>query len=272
MASCGTVRLVPGPKGDAGTNGTNGTNGDNAWTTTTANFTMPAEGANVTVSVTDSDFMTSGQEVVVEGGGYFEVQSVPSSTQVVLQNLASTANLAYQSNVAPGTVIASGAKVVPGGLQGPAASQRYALVQHQLATGTNAGDFNSGADRTVPLNTEVVDTGSDISVAANQVTVVAGTYRCRWGVIGYQVNSFVSWLHNVTDNAVIQWGAAARSAAADGVTAWSLGEYRFTLAAQKVLELRARCETSNAGDGFGIASNLAGATEVYAWLELEREI
>lgn len=270
--SCATVNLIAGPQGPAGTNGTNGTNGDNAWTTTTANFTMPAEGANVTVDVTDSDMLTSGDTVYAQGAGYMSVQSIPSSTQVVLQNLESTANLAYTANVAPGTVIASGAKIVPGGVQGPGATQRYALVQHQLPTGTNAGDFNSGADRTVPLNTEVVDTGSDVSVAANQVTLAAGTYRCRWSVTGYQVNSFVSWLYNVTDGAVIQWGGAARSGAADNVAAHSLGEYRFTLALAKVLELRARCETSNAGDGFGIASNLATATEIYAWLELEKEI
>lgn len=270
--ACSSVNLIPGPQGASGTNGAAGTNGDNAWTTTTANFTMPAEGANVTVNVADSDMLTSGDTVYVQGAGYMSVQSVPSTTQVVLQNLENTANLAYTANVAPGTVIASGAKIVPGGVQGPAGSQRYALIQHQLATGTNAGDFNSGANRTVPLNTEVVDTGGDVSVAANQVTVAAGTYRCRWGVIGYQVNSFVSWLQNITAGTTLQWGSAARSAAADGVTAWSLGEYRFTVAASTVFELQARCETSNAGDGFGIASNLAGATEVYAWLELEREI
>lgn len=269
--ACSTIQLIPGPQGPAGTNGTNGTNGNNAYTTTTADFTMPAEGANVTVTVGNTDWMVSGQVLYVQGAGYMSVQSVPSSTSVALQNIESTSTRAYQSNVAPGTIIAGGARVAPGGIQGPTAFQFYALVQHQLPSGTNAGDFSSGDWRTVPLNTEVSDTGSDISVAANQVTCAAGTYRARWRVCGYQVNNFASRLRNFTLGTTIAVGSNATCGAADTVAGYSIGESRFTLSASTVVELQAQCQITNLGDGFGIANSF-GEPEVYASLELQKEI
>ena len=116
--------LVPGPKGDTGIAGTNGTNGVDAFTTTTAEFSggMPAEGANVTVSVGDSTWMSPNQVVYVQGAGWMEVQSKPTTTSVILKNLAVAASSKYIDNVAPSTAVSSGKLVSPGGLQGPTGS------------------------------------------------------------------------------------------------------------------------------------------------------
>lgn len=144
------------------------------------------------------------------------------------------------------------------------------LFQHQLSTGTSAGDFNSGAWQTVPLNTEVVDTAADASIAGNIVTLAAGTYRAWWRVCGFQVANFQSRLYNVDTASLIAYGSNASSAAADSVANYSFGEARFTLAVQTQVRLEAWCQTTNAGDGFGVANSFGG-TEVYASLELERE-
>lgn len=271
MASCGTIRTLPGPPGAAGANGAAGAAGDNSWTTLSAAMTMPAEGADVTASVADSDMFTSGQTVYVQGAGFMEVQSVPSSVQVVLRNLENTANNAYLANVVAGTVIASGNKIVAGGVQGPGGVLRYALYQHQLASGTDAGTFTSGSWQTVPLTTEVVDTGNDGAIAANAVTLTAGTYRARWRSVGFQVGRFQSRLLNVTSAAVIGYGTDVISAAADGAQLFSPGEARFTVTAGQVVRIEAQCQTTNAGDGFGQANSFGG-TEVYASLELMKEI
>ena len=113
---------IPGPQGTAGSDGEDGTDGVNAYTSTTAAFTMPAEGSNVTISVGNSDWLGVDQAVWIEVGGAkgtFEVVSKPTSTSLEVQNLESTASSLYTENSAPGTNFASGATVSPAGRQGP---------------------------------------------------------------------------------------------------------------------------------------------------------
>lgn len=103
---------IPGPAGEDGADGAAGTNGVNAFTDTTANFTQPAVGANVVVSVDSSAWAVPGQEVFVEGGGYYLVVAKPTAASVTLQNLG------YDANAAPAAVIASGSHVGPAGEKG----------------------------------------------------------------------------------------------------------------------------------------------------------
>ena len=133
---------VPGPTGSAGSNGSNGTNGVNAYTLTDGTFVMPAELANVTVTVDDSSWMTSGQVLFVQTAGHMEVQSTPTSTSVILKNLEDAATSAYPDNAAPSTVISNDSSVSPAGLQGPAGtaasgtapdSSTYLTVENETA-------------------------------------------------------------------------------------------------------------------------------------------
>lgn len=104
---------IPGTPGTDGAPGAAGANGLNAYTVTTANFTVPAIGSNVTVSVGNSGWMVPGQNIFVQGPADFTVSSVPNATSVILTFLG------YTGNVAPGAVIAAGAGVSPGGIEGP---------------------------------------------------------------------------------------------------------------------------------------------------------
>ncbi len=111
---------IPGPQGDQGDDGQDGDDGVNAFTLTTAQFLMPAELANVNVSVLNTSWMGVGQVLFVVTAGYMQVVSITNSVMVVLKNLEDTASSAYTSNAAPTTAIPTASKVSPGGLQGPA--------------------------------------------------------------------------------------------------------------------------------------------------------
>ena len=139
MSATNTTAInVPGPRGLAGSDATNGTNGVSAFTTVSTAFDMPAEGADVTVSVADSTWMTSLQFVYVENAGHLRVQSTPDATSVVFRNMESTGTSSYLDNVAPGTSIPIASQVSPAGIQGPAGNLSGTATGTDL-TGTFPG-------------------------------------------------------------------------------------------------------------------------------------
>jgi len=113
-APCPAVQTVnvPGEQGDPGSAGTDGTNGVNAFTTTAADFVIPAINSNVTVSVGNSTWMAIGQNVFSEEPANFEVVSLPGPSSVELKFLG------YTGDAAPGATISAGSKISPAGLQG----------------------------------------------------------------------------------------------------------------------------------------------------------
>lgn len=110
---------VPGAAGDDGEDGEDGAAGVNAFTTTTAAFTMPAEGGTVSVSVGTTAFMVVGQTLFVQTAGYMTVSSITNTNTAVLLNPENTAGSLYTVNAAPATSIPAASKVAPAGIQGP---------------------------------------------------------------------------------------------------------------------------------------------------------
>lgn len=90
---------VPGPAGE------------NAFSLTTLQFTQPASGANVVLTLNHDGWVVPGQTIFVQGGGYYLVVSV-SGLSVTVTNTGNT------GNAAPGTVIAAASEVSPGGIGG----------------------------------------------------------------------------------------------------------------------------------------------------------
>ena len=94
--------------------GPNGVNGLNAFTTTTAQFIVPAIGSNVTLAVSNSNPSTGswavpGQSIFIENAGYYTVVS-STTTSIVVTNTGTT------GNIAPGTTVVSGQQVSPAGV------------------------------------------------------------------------------------------------------------------------------------------------------------
>ena len=139
----------------------------------------------------------------------------------------------------------------------------YLLYQHQETIGVDGGTFNNAAWRTVTINTEVADTNNNGSLAANIVTLLAGTYRFNAWVTGYAVTNMQARLYNVDTTSVIGYGRCSVAVAGTGV---SLIEGIFTIGSPTQIRLEAQCSVSEATDGFGKAVSFG--TEVYASLEL----
>lgn len=119
------VTEIPGPSGSNGAAGAAGTNGVNAYSTVSSYSpssqpVVPAELANVTLNVSSSLWMAASQILYIEGRGFFQVVSKPSSTSVIITNLENTATGAYASNSPPGTSFTALIGISPGGIQGTA--------------------------------------------------------------------------------------------------------------------------------------------------------
>lgn len=150
------------------------------------------------------------------------------------------------------------------------------IVQQELTT-VDGGDFLTGGWRKVPLNTVTVDTESIASVLSNEFTLPAGSYRYRFGVLGFGVGYHQGRLYNVTAGSVVpsSYGSVVRtsvdSTESSAVGDIAPGEGRFTIAVTSTLRLEGQCQASNALFGFGSAASFGGP-EVYSYITLEKEL
>lgn len=134
------------------------------------------------------------------------------------------------------------------------------VFAEEKPAGTNAGTFSSGAWQTRALNTQQHAHNGSLSLASNQITVAAGTYKVDAFATARNVDSNQLRLHNVTDDAALAYGIAVKPEISD--SALSSLHAVVTLATQKTLELQHRCTTTAENDGFGIAAGWG--TEVFS--------
>lgn len=155
------------------------------------------------------------------------------------------------------------------GVTGSGCVQNWMVYQNQQASGTDGGDFTQGSWITVPLNTEVIDTGNDGTIAANVVTLAAGTYRFRWRIPAFSVDEFQTRLVQGVAT-VIAYGTSEKSASTDASQTASTGWWRATVIAGTQIRLEARCTLTKLTSGFGLANGWGG-TEIFGTLEIEKE-
>lgn len=137
----------------------------------------------------------------------------------------------------------------------------YVEVRDEKTAGTHAGDAVAGSWATRTLNTEHADTGNHASLAADQITLAAGTYECYIRVPAYAVGRHQARLRNKTDAVTTLVGASAVTVSSATDQADSIITGRFTIAASKAFEVQQQV-ASNQANGLGTASNF-GETEVY---------
>ncbi len=147
-------------------------------------------------------------------------------------------------------------------------------VRDEKASGTAGGDFTAGAWQTRDLNVVKTNEVIGASLAANQITLPAGTYDIEatapshsgGGAIGLHK---AKW-RNVTDSTDTIIGTSERNDSPAGTThvTRSVVAGRFTITAEKVFELQHQCETTSTG-GFGAASSF-GVVEVYSEVRIWR--
>lgn len=175
-----------------------------------------------------------------------------------------------EQSVAAGTsgqvLMSNGAGVAPT-MQSP----QYMHVRDERAVGVNGGTSSAGLNIRV-LNTVMSNSISGASLASNQITLPAGTYRIRGRTPCFAINSSKGYLYNTTDAAIAIAGSSVGNSTANSTQLDSLVTGIITIASTKVFELRHDIQTAVANTGLGFARNVAAAgVEVYTEIEITRE-
>jgi hypothetical protein len=76
-------------------------------TTITAPYVQPAVGSTVSVSMATTAWMVAGEQILINGGGYYTISSVTDGTTVVVKNLGT-------QNTAPGNTVNSAGVILQG--------------------------------------------------------------------------------------------------------------------------------------------------------------
>ena len=152
---------------------------------------------------------------------------------------------------------------------GGGSSFDYVCVEEHQSSGTAGGTFTSGAWQTRLLNTTTADSASISSLASNQVTLPAGTYRVRASAPGVLCDQHQLRLQNITAGTTLVTGTSEFANSGASVVTRSELQGRFTLASTSALALQHQCATTRATNGFGNAASFG--TEVYATIEFWKE-
>jgi len=146
----------------------------------------------------------------------------------------------------------------------------YVCVRDLKAQGVDGGTFTAGAWRTRVINHEQADTAGICTIAGNQITLAAGTYRCMISAPAYQVDQHQTRLQNTTTAGTLLSGTPEQSRDSAYTSNRSFIAGRFTLAGAHVLEVQHQCSQTVAGAGFGSACHFT--EEIYTIAEFWREV
>ena len=142
-------------------------------------------------------------------------------------------------------------------------------VRDEKAANAGAGTSAVGSQvRT--LNTVVLNTIVGASLAANQITLPAGTYRVFASAPAFKAESHRLRLVNATDATVALLGFPEFSSAAGLACTASRIEGRLVLAAAKTFNLTHHFQAAQVGNGLGVPTGDTFA-EVYANLMIWKE-
>jgi len=143
------------------------------------------------------------------------------------------------------------------------AAIEYIKISHTVPSGTNGGSTSASTWETVPLTTEDIDTGNNAALAANQITLDAGTYDSDISTPAWHTNKSKLRLQNITDASTELIGSSVTAPATDDTTSPLVIKGRFTIAASKVFEVQQWGSAAVTNTGFGNPTT-SGIDEVYA--------
>lgn len=144
------------------------------------------------------------------------------------------------------------------------------IIQDQRPSGTSGGTAATAAWTTHVLNTEVADPAGLATIAANQVSLLAGTYQVRAAIRFNGIQNGKIRLRNITDGATLAIGQSVFAPVASQTSDPSTMEGRFTIAATKTLELQYFASSTSTVVDLGNPTS-SGEVEVYADLVFLKE-
>jgi hypothetical protein len=126
-------------------------------------------------------------------------------------------------------------------------------IQDQKSAGTNGGSASDNDTVTRDLNTVLTNEVTGASLGSNQVTLPSGTYYINGSAPASHCNSHQVFWYNVTDSSEVLTGKNTYNSTAGDAesTTHSFVNGRFTIAAQKVFELRHRVNSNSPTIGLG---------------------
>lgn len=142
-------------------------------------------------------------------------------------------------------------------------------VREEYSSGTTGPNSLTLDWKTRVLNTVVTNLISGASLASDQITLPAGTYRVRAHCGVFDVDRHKCRLRNITDGVTELVGGTdfAQNSDLSMTTSYLFG--RFTIAAEKVFELQHYTQVAKT-TGFGVPVS-SGEVEVYAQVMIEQE-
>lgn len=156
-----------------------------------------------------------------------------------------------------------------GGAAG-ATDEDFILIRDVKSSGTSGGTSSTGF-ATRDLNTIVHDDGGHASIASNQITLAAGTYRFYAFAPTFRTGFSRLRLRNITDGVTLdEEGTNQNVNSANNVGNNLLVIGKFIIAATKVLELQETTTSGATTNGYGVAMSL-GTNEVYSQIKFLKE-
>lgn len=143
----------------------------------------------------------------------------------------------------------------------------YIKLSDVKATTLNGGASAAGV-QTRTLNTEDIDAGNYCTLAGNQFTLLAGTYRILSSSPAYSCGSHKTILYNVSDTVNEILGSSEYSSSAAGYAhtrSFIAGE--FTITTAKTFRIDHYTQSVKTGNGLGVATS-DGTSEIYTIVEL----
>lgn len=147
---------------------------------------------------------------------------------------------------------------------------QIAIFRDEKTSGTAGGTSTAGTTAARTLNTTHVNTITGCSLASNQITLTAGTYRIHATAPAFICDKHKLRWYNVTDASYSIEGTSSYSDASTNVVQTDANLVgRFTIAGTKVFELRHYIQSGRATNGLGVT--IGQGTEVYAQVEIIKE-
>jgi len=153
----------------------------------------------------------------------------------------------------------------------PGSFTSYAIISDEKAHNADGGTFTLGAFRTRDLNTEIADPDGIVSISSNQFTLGAGNYLIEASAPAYAVDRHIARLRNITTSTTVQYGQAQYAGAANFVYNSSVVVARVSLTGSTTFEIQHRSQSTQASNGFGVQTAMAGVDSVYTIVKIFKE-
>lgn len=151
---------------------------------------------------------------------------------------------------------------------GGGAGAARCIVYDSKASGTDGGTFTSGSWITRDLNTSA-GSCAFLSLAANQMTLAAGTYKIYASAPAREVDQHRIKVYNVTDAVdITPLGSSELVGSTSVAQTVSTANVYFSIAASKAIEIRHQCTSTTLTFGLGRANNFGA--ETYTQVVIER--